>query len=171
MWSVPKDLGQHEIQIDEYDAADDLIGTTRIQADAYFYANLGFSSVSPSNILALITPNSTAGHNAAFVRREDVVIDSEAAIAASPGASSILSLGAYVPGSRRRVKSGTVSASDLNTVFHGFHLGQTQGSGATRNSQWGFAVAFRDGVTFTKENTHTLKLGFELSWDRDYLVT
>lgn len=78
-----------------------------------------------------------------------------------------VSLAGYTPGSHQRVKRFTVGAGDANAPWYGFSITYYTGvSGSAPFNRMGWIVLFDDPVTYTKQSTDTLRVGFVSTWAR-----
>ena len=55
----------------------DLVATSRVETDKYIEYGLGFATEMPTNVFALVTPNSRISKYDLFLRNAPAVIDSD----------------------------------------------------------------------------------------------
>lgn len=170
-------------QIDEYDAGNQLINTRTIEADVWLNVaqNSGGSSQFSNALgralqLASPAPDDVTllGARGAFVLNGPPLVPGEpsgsiTSYASNSSGTTVLS--AYVVGSRRRVREFIIDAGSQNqegtAIAFATSSGTTFGLGSNAAQ---LMIQFRNGETFTKENTHTLRVGIESTWDRDYTI-
>lgn len=169
-----------DYQIDEYDAGNQLVGTRLIEADAWM--NLGSTSGGSSigafpgaagSAIRVATPsyNNLSG----FLLNGPPLVPGEISgdiRSYGENTSGTAVVAPYVAGTRKRVREFIIDAASQNRVATAMAISWS----TVVNSSLGLGgaqlmVQFRDNETFEKENTHTLRIGVESSWDRDYTVS
>lgn len=172
-----------ELVIQEYDAGNQYIGETVVDADMWAFVSADNMSAHQSLWLGSAPTLMPYGIesiaamrcgllSAALYTPGDNLINPRGAQMLETGnppsnAGNVVHMGVYVAGQRRRTKEQTLGAARQNGAAHGFVLTNTLSSAGFSA---GMIVQFRNGATFTKADTHTLRVGYEVSWDRDYTV-
>lgn len=160
------------LQIDEYDAGNQLIDTNSIDADFW----LTHAAASDTNTQGIDSLFNALDPNQSGLLQYARLLDSAnhtpgaripgtAGFPANPSGTQT-HVSEYVPGTRRLTKEATIPAASSVGAAHGFAFPYRSGT----IYAGGPVLQFRDGATFTKEDTHTLRVGFEIHWDRDYTV-
>lgn len=173
-------------QIDEYDAGNQLIDTRLIEADAWMNLANASGGSSTSNFpgaagraiqIASPSPNSTSGDGGrgGFLLNGPPLVPGEFSgdiRSYGENASGTTVVTPYVAGTRKRVREFIIDAASQNRVATAIAIsaGTNIASSLGGNSAQ-LMVQFRNNETFEKENTHTLRIGIESSWDRDYTVS
>lgn len=190
-WRVARANRVLTLHVDEYDAADQLIGSESYEVDFWPYVQ-GLRTVSAQWLAVVINPTqtgvSTSGSSAAgavataqgwgtrFLSNRDATpgdIESFAGPTDTiPTSSGMMGLvtSEYVPGERRKTRLMVGAANYGNGDVYGIRFANgTQTTGA--DPEAGFMMQLREGEgPIVKEPTHTLAFGYELSWDRDYTI-
>lgn len=177
---LPRANQQIELRIDEYDAANQLIDTAYYEADMWPVVQ-GMRSVSSEYLLNLLNPahmnlNTTStSYGSTFLgSRTQTPGDTSDVVASGDrtrGALGSSEISQYVNGSRTRARIAQSTAEYGNGPVYGIYLASgSSTSGA--NPEAGFIIQWAEGeAPLNKENTHTLSLGYQVSWDRDYTVS
>lgn len=171
----PRAAATVQVSIDEYDAANQLVGTTTHEADLWLApqslsdGNIqgAFRAINPSSF-NIVTSTSNINFVARFLGSRPFTPGeiSSGTPSYTPSANSLSDhFGSYTPGARRRTKALTAAAAYANGDVYGVLFR------SSRTSQFGALILqFREGEQLVKESSHTLTLGFEISWDRDYTI-
>lgn len=155
------------INIAQYDAGNNLVGTTPLNVVHGGHLHLTASEAWPFNIWNPYSVTSQAVRRItstlAYARRDAVTtqIDPNA----NTSSSHALSLGSYVAGTYQRTKRTTIAAGSLNAAWFGFIM-SSNSSGNFPTNRSGWLVLFDDPASYTKQNTDTLRLGLVSSWAR-----
>lgn len=164
-----------QVQVDEYDAANQLVGSTTHEADLWLAPQTlsagavegAFRAINPSTF-RVVTNTSNINFVARFLGERPFTPGGIASGTPSytPSATSLSGgLGAYTAGSRRRVLWLEAAAGYANGDVYGV-LFRSSSSG-----RFGAMILqFRAGEQFVKASSHTLRIGYEISWDRDYSI-
>lgn len=160
-----------QISIDEYDAANQLVGSTEVDASLWFYADPAYASI--FTMYGMFWPGNNLLDNRRVASAPGVITRDPNAQPPTGEYGSLIApadraVTAYTPGSRRRAVALTIGATSLNGTFQGL-LVRNHAGGASSTAAG--TVLQLLGTDFTKESTHTLTFGYELSWDRDYSVS
>lgn len=137
------------VDIDEYDAADQLVGTTS------YSVTYGWSD-QPRHVMNAWVPNYSAVQTWG--------VDNSYAYDRTTGHPTVGSSGAdaepqtYVGGSHEREKRVVIATSNLVGTLGGVSFGFGFGGG--------LIVLFDSPDTFVKANTHTLEVGYKSTWAR-----
>lgn len=169
------------IDIEEYDAGNNLINTVAVDIIYGLWQSagsvIGLDATGVLLIAALMStwePSNTATNGSYHSRRliNPVAYDRTAAIASGDQepSSGVTSFGApepqpYVPGSHQRIFRRVVSTGQGNGPWTGFILPKRSGTSGTLTPN-GLLVVFDDPVSYTKQSTDTLRVGFISSWAR-----
>lgn len=164
----------HTVQIDQYDAANNLVDSTPTEVDAWAF--LQQASGTPLNLIRnWVAPNFALDSNTAS--GSGLLSDAEQVMSPRGSPATVISdkpmevtspfvKSEYVGGSRRRTLSIVHIEAHSNGVAYGWAVGRTNTNGVGVFE--GFAFKFRDGFSLVKDANHTLRVGYEISWDRDY---
>lgn len=164
-----------DVHIDEYDAGNQFVGRTTLEADLWHKPS-SFSDTALERMWPVVLPSSMnistgSGNGGSRLLAQTQYVPGETGssygVAYAPPTSSSMSYerAPYTPGTRRRVGTLTAAAAYANGPVHGV-LFRNQATGSAED----LVIQFADNEFFTKESTHTLAFGYELSWDRDYAV-
>ncbi|HEX7040827.1 MAG TPA: hypothetical protein VF202_11960 [Trueperaceae bacterium] len=155
------------INIAEYDAGNNLIGTTPLDVvyggHVYLTGNEAwpFNVWNPSSANIQVVRRITSA--LAYARQNAVTSQID------PDPNTIsgdnVALEAYVAGTHQRIKRRTIAAGSLNAAWYGFIVASTSGGNFSTNRS-GWLVLFTDPASYTKQNTDTLRLGLVSSWAR-----
>lgn len=157
--SIPWGATSQTLDIEEYDAADELVTTHEITVDALAVG------AHRQNLFRAMQPFSAGGGVAGLHFTTKPSIDGATTVA--PTAFVSASLDAYVPGSLERRNVGTFQEASGNGAVSGYTFGVNTAFGATgTDGTHGFRVSFTSPATFTKANTHTLAVAMIVSWAR-----
>lgn len=174
---------QTPLTIHEYDAANQLIDTHIIDADFWIRSPTHTEPSHAQNAISLATPSTSFTStnlgllsHAPYVpgdpgtTTQDNLLESGSTQGNPPSEGSSGHIGAYTPGRRARTYEVELGAARQVGIAHGWAF-RSNWAGANTSTQSAFILQFRDGATFEKADTHTLRLGWEVSWDRDYTVS
>lgn len=170
----PRASKQVTVQIDEYDAGNQLIGTSEHVADLWG-APSNLTNLFGDALLSVLWPgnlninSTTVGYASRFLASRFFTpgdLTSGNPNYAPNSSQQAFALSDYTARSRRRTKTMTAAAAHANGNVHGamFRNGSSSSIAA-------LVLQFQEGEAMVKESSHTLTLGFEVSWDRDYTVS
>jgi len=153
------------ININQYDAGNNLIGTTPLDVVHGGHVYLTGNEAWPFNVWNPSSANTQAVRRitSALAYSRQNAVTSQIDPNQNTSSTHNVALEAYVAGTHQRIKRGTIAAASLNAAWHGFIFSSTAATTANRS---GWLVLFTSPGSYTKQNTDTLRVGLISSWAR-----